>query len=444
MDRSEKKVPVKIIVIGIVFVIGIIALLMTCGINDAGHRTVIQYPTGTMKVKLSPGIYPKWFGSATVYNDVITFDFDKTQSEAEASLDQPGIAVRYQDGGTGTVFGKIRFTLPSDEVTMLKLHKDFRSNNGVAQKLIKSVSEEGMNLTAGLMTSEEAYAEKRSIFTQWSQQQIAEGKFQTELKEVVDESDATGKKVKKNIPVIKYGEDGRPIQLHSDLKTYGVGVSGYQITDWDFEKKTLDQISSKREATMAIITAKANAERAKQDAITAEEQGKANVMKAKYEKEVLKQQAVVEAEKVKEVAVIAASQKVDVAEQTKLEAVIAASQKVDVAAQEKLEAEQKKLAAAEYKEEQILRGEGESEYKRLVMEADGALQQKLDAYVNIMTAFANAVSKQKWVPEVMMAGSGGTGGSEGNAASDLIQIFTAKSLKDLGLDMSIKAAKAKP
>ena len=45
---------------------------------------------------------------------------------------------------------------------------------------------------------------------------------------------------------------------------------------------------------MAIITAKANAERARQDAITAEEQGKAAVMKAKYEKEVEKERAIVD------------------------------------------------------------------------------------------------------------------------------------------------------
>ena len=81
---------------------------------------------------------------------------------------------------------------------------------------------------------------------------------------------------------------------------------------------------------MAIITAKANAERARQDAITAEEQGKAAVMKAKYEKEVEKERAIVDAQKQKQVAVISAGSKVDVAEQM-------------------VEAEQK-LAANEYKQ----------------------------------------------------------------------------------------------
>ena len=195
----------KLIVIGLLSV-GLLAILfMAFGINNAGHRTVVQYPTGTLYVKFTPGIYPQWFGTAQIYNDVITFDYDKTRAEADSSIDQVGISVRYQDGGTGTVYGKARFSLPSDENTMLHLHKAFRSNRGVSQKLIKSVAEEGMNLTAGLMSSEEAYAEKRSIFTQWSSQQISKGKFQTKLEKISTLDESTGKTVTKNIPVISFG-----------------------------------------------------------------------------------------------------------------------------------------------------------------------------------------------------------------------------------------------
>ena len=411
-----KKFPAKTLGIWILVISSLAILLMAFGINNAGHRTVVQYPTGTLYVKFSPGIFPQWFGTAEVYNDVITFDYDKTVSEVDSSIDQVGISVRYQDGGTGTVYGKARFSLPSDETTMLHLHKAFRSNRGVSQKLIKSVTEEGMNLTAGLMSSEEAYAEKRSIFTQWARRQISKGKFQTKLEKLTKVDESTGKTVTKNIPVISYGDDGLPIHLDSDLADYGITVNGFQITDWDFEPKTLQQIATKREATMAIITAIANAERAKQDAITSEEQGKANVMTAKYEKEVVKEQAIVDAQREKEVAVIAAQQR------------------VEVARQQRLEAEQKKLAATEYKQEQILRGEGDGAYKRIVMEADGALTQKLVTYERVMARFATAIEKQKWVPEVQM----GSSESGGTTAMTLIEMMGIKAAKDLALDMKIK------
>jgi len=357
-----KKGPLASFSTAFLIIAALFLIPMMFGINDAGHRTVVQFPTGKLFVKFSPGIYPQMFGRTEEYNDVITFDFDKNDAEVSATLDQQGIAVRYQDGGTGTIFGKARFSLPVDEETMLKLHKDFRSNAGVAQKLLKPVTEEAMNLTAGLMTSEDAYAVKRGTYTDWAQQQIKSGKFLTELKEVIQEDEATGQKVVTNVPVIVYGNDGLPQTYSSDFKDYLISVPGFQITDWDFEPKTLQQIATKREATMAIITAKAQAEQAKQESLTAEERGKKDVTVARYQKEVEKEQAVVDAQRAKEVAVIAAQRQVSVAEQ------------------QKLEAEQKKLAAAEYKQEQILRGEGDAEYKRLVLQADGALQQKLDAY----------------------------------------------------------------
>jgi len=394
----------------------LIVLYFCFGINDAGERTVIQYPTGTLLVKFSPGIYFKAFGNTEVYKDVITFDFDKEDAITQSSLNYTGISVRYQDGGTGKVFGKARFALPDNEEQMIRLHKDFRSNDAVAHKLIKALSEESMNLTAGLMTSEESYAEKRGIFTQWAEEQIASGKFFTELKSVVEEEKDTKERIVRNIPVIKYGTDGQPLHHASDFKNYGIRVSGFQITDWDFEQKTLDQISRKREATMGIITAKADAERARQEALTAEEQGKKNVMVDRYAKEQEKIQAVVDAEKEKEVAVTKAMQGVLVAEQAKLEA------------------EQKRLAAVAYKQEQILRGEGDGEYKRLVMSADGALTAKLEAWQAVHMRYAEAIEKQKWVPDIQMGGNSGTG----SAANDLIEMLKAQTAKELKLDMSVK------
>jgi hypothetical protein len=404
------------LVIGVFF---LIAVYFSFGVNDAGERTVVQYPNGTLYVKFTPGIYLKAFGNTTVYWDVYTYDFDKADSAGkknENSLVANGIAVRYQDGGTGTVFGKARFALPTDEETMIRLHKDFRGRYAVAQKLIRTVTEESMNLTAGLMTSEEAYAEKRGIFTQWAEQQVATGKFFTELKSVIEKQETTNEHLTRNIPVIKYGSDGSPIQHASDFKMYDIKVNGFQITDWDFERKTLDQISRKREATMGIITAKADAERARQEALTAEEQGKKNVMVDRYAKEQVKVQALVDAEKEKEVAITKATQAVLVAEQGKLEA------------------EQKRLAAIAYKQEQILRGEGDGEYKRLLMSADGALSTKLMAWENVHFRYAEAIGKQKWVPEIQM----GSNQTSSSAANDLIEMLKVKTAKELKLDLSMK------
>jgi len=398
---------------GGLFVILLITILMTVGINNAGYRTVVQWPNGHLFVKFEPGWYIAAFGSTQEYPDVLTFDYDKNE-DSTTSINQLGIAVRYQDGGLGTIYGKDRFALPTDEGTMLKAHKAFRSPAGLANKLIKPVTEEATNLTAGLLTSEGAYAEQRGQFIQWSQAQISKGKFKTRLENRLVKGE-DGKETWKKVPIIDTDKSNQPIVLSSDLQEYGIILMGHQITDWDFEKKTLQQISTKRQATMAIITAKANAERAKQDALTAEEQGKANVMTAKYEQEVLKEKAVVVAEREKQVAIIKATQL------------------VDVATQAKLEAEQKKFAAAEYKQEQVLRGEGDGEYKRLVMESDRALAQKLETYYSVSALYADALYKHRLVPDFVM----GSSGNEGNGATGLVELLNAKTAKDLSLDMRI-------
>lgn len=389
------------------------------GINSAGDRTVIQYLNGGLSVRFEPGVYWKWFGHTQTYPDVITFDFDRSNASSGATIDQKGIGVRYgQDGGTGVVYGIARFLLPADESSMILIHKEFKSPQGVAYKTIKTVTEESMNLTASLMSSEDAYATKRAIFTDLARRQISSGPFVTEQRTVEVKDELTGKMTYGVISVVKNDPSTHlPMHNYSDLKKYNITLSGLQLGDPDFEPKTLEQIASKREATNAIITGKANAERAKQDAITAEEQGRAKVVAAKYEKEVEKERATVDAQREKEVAEIKAQQLVEVAKQAKLEA------------------EQKKLTANEYKQEQILIGQGDAERKRLVMEADGALSQKLEAWTTVNNIYAKEFGKQKWVPEVLMGGHAEGAGS--NQAGDLIGLLMTKTAKELALDLKV-------
>lgn len=87
-----------------------------------------------------------------------------------------------------------------------------------------------------------------------------------------------------------------------------------------------------------------------------------------------------------------------------------------------------------YKKEQILRGEGESERKRLVMNADGALDKKLEAYVKVQGLYADAIKgyQGQWVPGVVMGGSGQGGG---NGALTLMEILATKAARDLAVDL---------
>lgn len=422
--------------VGIVGVICVIIAFMTFGINNNGYRTVVQLPSGTTFVKFEPGIYFDWFGRSTVYPDVLTYDFTQDSDNAV------GVDVRYQDGGLGAVHGIARFDLPATEEDMLELHRAFRTQEGVRDRLIRPVMNEGLNLTAGLMTSEEAYAERRNEYLEWSNDQVSNGKYLTrqERRTTIvepEELDAEGNVIKEavervqNIPVPRVGTDGNFMRGESPLGEYFVTVSGFQIEDWTFEQATLDQIQQKREANMAIITSQANAARANQERLQAIAEGERNVAEAQYEQEVEKARQVVIAEREAEVAAINAEKFVEVNRQNYL------AQQQDV-----LASEQEAIA-------RLNRANAEAEARELLIEADGALAQKLETYENVMKVAFTEFAKVKWAPDVVMGGSSGTGegatsaGNPTGIATDFMTLLTAKTAQDLQLDMSINAGRTR-
>ena len=99
----------------------------------------------------------------------------------------------------------------------------------------------------------------------------------------------------------------------------------------------------------------------------------------------------------------------------------------------------KRDAADFYKQEQILKGEGDGAYRAKVMQANGALEQKLAAYEKIMGKFAEEFGKQKWVPEVQMGGAGSSGV---NSAQTMMDVLSTKALRDLSLDMKMSTGRS--
>ena len=167
----------------------------------------------------------------------------------------------------------------------------------------------------------------------------------------------------------------------------------------------------------------AEAKTAEQDAITIEQKGIAAAAQAKWEQEAIKAKETTAAEKDLAVRTLQAQ-----AVQTN--AVIQAEQQLEVATLDAQAAEQSKKAA-------VLRGEGDAQAATLRMQANGALEQKLAAYVQVNQAYAEAIAKYQgnWVPQTVFGGSGGTA-SNGNGANDLVTLLTAKTARDLSLDLS--------
>ncbi len=75
--------------------------------------------------------------------------------------------------------------------------------------------------------------------------------------------------------------------------------------------------------------------------------------------------------------------------------------------------------------------EAESNKRRKLMQADNALEKRLDAFVEISRAYAEAINDKQLVPGVVINGGGKAGGQPN--ATDLISLLTAKAARDLGV-----------
>ena len=95
-----------------------------------------------------------------------------------------------------------------------------------------------------------------------------------------------------------------------------------------------------------------------------------------------------------------------------------------------------KLARAEIDAQAVIVTADATAYeKRVVLEADGALQQKLDAHVKVQKYWATAAAQIN-VPQQVFGGGGTTGNALGTV-DQFMQIMTMQSAKALSVDTTI-------
>ncbi len=430
--------------------------------NGAGYITVKQsLLTGDVSIISEPGLFCQCFGSITKYHEAGTVKFAQMNIDKDAKgmpIVRPtrakeknpeisaDIEVRFNDGGLGWISVMTMFDLPADKEKLGLIHQKFRNYTNLIVTGIKPTIEESVVLTAALMNSGESYTTKRAIFSEWARGQLTKGTYITEE---ISRSEQDGGSIsdlsESNVVRVKT-ENGVKLQNENPLERYGIKFKQFQITNIRYEEATENLIKTKREALQQTIVAKIAAERAKQERLAAEEFGKKKVKIAEYEAMVKMKKAEVSAEEEKTVAIINAERKLAVAKVTKQQDLGAANKKVELAKLDKTKAiiaSEKEVtmaklnvqAAKHNKEAYILEGQGLGEQKRLIYEADGALQQKLDAYVKVMTVLSKELGKQKWVPDITMNGSGANGVADGNAAAGFMNLWMMKTTQDLGVEM---------
>ncbi len=357
---------------------------------DADKIVCIQSPVaGKLNWHTTAGVKWQGFGKITEYYKLDTYEFQ--------------VAVRFNDGGHGTMIGSLNYEMPLDMDQLTQIHIKYGNQGSVQKQLVETITNKCVYMTGPLMSSKESYAEKRTSLILYIEDQIQGGVYKTTQKETKTRDPITN--AEKTVTVVEIVKDasGNPArQEDAVLRSYGIKTSNFAVTSLPYDDVVEQQIKQQQELTMKVQTAVASAKEAEQRAITVAKEGEANAAAAKWAQEVIKAQAVT-----------------------------LAQQQYEVSTLEAKSAEQKKRA-------EILLGEGEATRKRLVMQADGALEKKLVAYVETQKVWAEAMARmsQPVVPGIML---GGGEGKSGNAVTQMMEIIGVKAARDL--QMEIKAQK---
>lgn len=409
--------PSQIVKIVAVVLVGLFVVVFSGSLVeylDASDIMVIQSLGGKLSCYTTPGPWWQGFGTVTKYKkrDQLWFLLP-----SERQKDDFSIPVQFNDGGRARISGSIAWEMPLKCEDIIDLHTRYRSHEAIEQQLLRTHIAKVVYLTGPTMSSTESYAARKAEFLGFVDDQVQHGIYRIVVEQVQEKDPLSGQMRTVSVTKFVKGTDGTfERQDRSPLAEFGVKTLNLSIVAIQYDKAVEDQIQTQQQAFMQVQTARANAQKAEQDAITAEKNGQANAAKARWEQEVLKARAVTEAQQEKEVAVLAAQRG------------------KEVATLDAQTAEQEKKA-------NILRGEGEAQRKSLVMNADGALEPKLNALVEINKNYANAIASYQgnWVPTVVTGGVNGTS-TPGSGAMQMMEILGIKAARDLGVDLAVRGA----
>lgn len=370
---------------------------------DKSKNYVCQMPfTGAYRVWTDGGL--QWQGGGTVreYSKTSQIEFTELKKNDEGYIsngENPAASTTFNDKGRGFIVGSFRVVLPVDDQNMMKIQRDFGSEKALINNLVRPTLYKVVTSCGPLMSSLESVSETRTDLIHYITDQLNNGVYKTRSRKTEVVNEITGEKeVRTQAEIITDSNSpgGYKRQENSPFSQYGITCGLVSITDIKYDKATQSQIDAQKQANLAVITAKTQATKAMQDAITIEEKGKAEAAQARWEQEKLKAVAVTKAEQEKEVSRLAA-------EKAKFD-----------------------------KEKIIAQGQAEAEANRLKVQAGLTPQEKAewDYKTAVGVAQALADSKVQWVPSVMMGNGGGNGNSAIDAVGLKMLLDITKSIKD--------------
>ena len=366
--------------------------------NEAGQMAHVRTIFGEEKVVEDVGYATQWFGRTTVWKRTIGVQ-SALQGDTHAS-GNPTVTV-----GTlpivflGNVDAKAEFStqfrMPTGEAFLTIAH-EYRTPENFLQRALLPAVKETLQATASLMSADDYYAGDRNQFG------TEQGQY--------------GDSISTRFVIEKLrDEHGVEIRKQQQFRLFGVDVVDARVTHIDPNPQYQERMVRVQQALAELAVARQNRLKEEEEKQLASARGAKDVEAKRQES--LRQQIerTTQAETEKQLTLINAER-----EQRRAEI-------------EKKTAELLRDKARVTGEATKITADAEAYAREAAIKADGALQAKLDALVQINRAWA-AAAAQAPVPSVMMGATEGGAGRQ-DEMGKLMSVLATKAARDLAVDL---------
>ncbi len=384
------------------------------------------------------GRYNAWKRAMTVQAvSGLSASMNAESESSVASANLPPLNIIFLDQVDADVQATARFSMPTDRESFLQLAHEYRTPENLLRTALIPSFKETLQATGSLMSAEEYYSGGRTEFNSEFESQIANGLYIVKREEILVRSEkavrssanaALGSEQEeygdesKTIFVVKklLDENGIPMRKKQKFVDFGIRVVDARVTDMKPNQKFVERMQLKQKASADRAIAREQRIQEEEQRLLAIAKGEREVAERQAQAKVVQIEKTTEAETEKQLAITNAEKLKEQAEIAKETA--------------QIELEKARIEA----ETQRTLAEAEAYQKKVILQADNALAQKLDAEIRIQSLWAEAYAKRA-VPTNVFGAGGGSGvpvGGDGEVRA-FMQLLTLDAAERLNYQRNI-------
>ena len=384
------------------------------------------------------GRYNSWKNAMSVQSSYNGSGLVSAEQEAATmSADLPPQLLVFLDQVDAQVQATTRFELPTDEESFLRLARQYRTPENLLRTELIPAFQETLGANAALMSAEDYFQGGKTEFNNEFQRQMETGIYLVRrVEERVRLDEAANAKATANASLgtqqQDYGDQfktifkveklrdntGQPMRKAQSFAKFGISVTSARVTNVQPNAKFRERMQLRQQAA-------ADRAIAREKRVQEEEQRLLAI--AKGEREVAERQAAAKVEQIEKTTNAETSKQLALTEARRRNEQAAIDRDTSMIQLERarIDAEARQVAA-----------DAAAYEKRAILEADNALQQKLDAYVTAQKFWAEAFAQRRVPTQVFGNQSSGPGND--SDIQTFMDIMTMRAAKDLSVDPEIE------